>query len=192
MLMNKIKMNIRKSAIAWTFVLIILSCNIDVEAAKASRPKSNRKTPNHSHVALSYPSSHSSHGHSNTHQQPVQKQTVHQSYNPAPSAPVLPSNTHNTNINNNNKPVGWDVPHSNTPVQQHTVPNTHSAPPAYHPGPPPPYSSNPQSGFNSHVPAGPPPPYSANPQSGFNSHVPAGQPAYPAGASYPSELKLCT
>lgn len=167
-------MDIRKSAIAWTFVLIILSCNIDVEAAKASRPKSNRKTPNHSHVALSYPSSHSSHGHSNTHQQPVQKQTVHQSYNPAPSAPVLPSNTHNTNINNNNnnKPVGWDVPHSNTPVQQHTVPNTHSAPPAYHPGPP--------------------PPYSANPQSGFNSHVPAGQPAYPAGASYPSELKLCT
>lgn len=191
--MDKIKINLRYSIFIWSFVLIILSCNIDVEAAKASRPRGNKgKTPNYSHVALSYPSSHGSRGHSNNNHQSVQQQKVHQTHNQAPSAPALPTNNHNTN----SKPIGWDVSHSNAPAQQHSLPNTHSAPaypqnpPPYHAssnvhppaGPPPPYNPNPA--FNAHVPSGPPPPY---PQSGLNSHVPAGQPA----ASYPSKLLFC-
>lgn len=183
--MIKIKMNLRNSIFIWSFVLIILSCNTDVEAAKASRPRGNKgKTPNYSHVALSYPSSHGSHGHSNNNHQSVQQQKVHQTHNQAPSAPALPTNNHNTN----SKPIGWDVSHSNAPAQQHNLPNTHSAP--TYPQNPPPYHAS----SNVHPPAGPPPPYSAtfqNPQSGLNSHVPAGQPAYQPAASYPSKLLFC-
>lgn len=178
-------MNVRKSAIFWSCVLIILTCNVDVDAAKASSRRgggSAKKTPNYDHVALSYGGSHRNH-------QPVQHQQqhahqVHQQHSQqphSPSAPALPTNT-----NNNNKPVGWNVPHSDTVNQPKTATNTQSA----YPHNPPPYQQN-NAGFNSHPPAGPPPPYSANPppyqqNAGFNSH-PVGQPpAYqPAAPAYP-------
>lgn len=201
-------MNIRKSAIVWSSVLIILTCNFVVDAAKATRRGGTKnKSPNYDHVALSYGGSNRNTQHQQTqhhpapHQpqpvphQPVQQQQSHQQF--APSAPAIPTN-------NNNKPVGWDVPAHNTPEQAKTVSNTHSAlpypaqqhPPPYTPnanghppaGPPPPYSANPA--YNPHVPAGPPPPYSQqNPNVGFHSndqHPPAYQPN--AGGAYPSEF----
>lgn len=197
-------MNVRKSTIVWSAVLIILSCNIDVDAAKASRRGGTKtKTPNYDHVALSYGGSHRNHQpvqqqhhqvqhHQPVQHQPVQHQQTHQQQ--APSAPALPS------ANNNNHPVGWNVPAHNAPEQARTATNTHSAlpypqnPPAYTPnsgfnahpaaGPPPPYSANPS--VNQHVPAGPPPPYSQNPNTGFHSdqHPPSYQ---PNAGTYPSE-----
>lgn len=200
-------MNIRKTTIVWSAVLIILSCNVNVDAAKASRRGGTKtKTPNYDHVALSYGGSHRNTHHQpvqQQHHQPVQHQPVQQHHQThqqhAPSAPALPS------ANNNNQPVGWNVPAHNAPEQSRTATNTHSAlpypqnPPAYTPnagfnspppagGPPPPYSAN--SAVNQHVPAGPPPPYSQNPNTGFHSNVPTGQqpPAYqPNAGAYPSE-----
>lgn len=209
-------MDFRRSTtiIIWSFVLIILTCNFNVDAAKASRrggSSSKNKSPNYDHVALSY----GGHGHrtgsSNQHQ-PVQQHQVHQTHTQqahAPSAPALPSSSGNNN--NNNKPIGWNVPHTDAVNQPKTVSQTHSAlpypqnPPPYqqnagfnsHPpaGPPPPYSANSNPGFNSHPPAGPPPPYSQNPNPSFtsSSHVqqpPAYQPNQPA-ASYPGKLVKC-
>lgn len=206
-------MDIKKSTkiIIWSFVLIIFSCNFNVDAAKASRRggSSSKKTPNYDHVALSYGSSHGHRGGSSNHQ-PVQQHQVHQTHTQqahAPSAPALPS----SNNNNNNKPVGWNVPHTDTVNQPKTVPQTHSAPPypqnspqnpppyqqnagfnQHSAGPPPPYSANPSPAFNSHPPAGgPPPPYSQNPNPSFTSshgqQPPAYQPNQPA-ASYPGKL----
>lgn len=192
-------MNIPKSTIIWSFVLIILTCFVDVDAGKASRARgggSSKKTPNYDHVALSYGGSH------HRQHQPVQHQQAHQVHQThtqahAPSAPALPSSN-----NNQNKPVGWNVPHSETVNQpkaathtQSALPYPHNNPPPYQQhagfnsnppaaGPPPPYSANPNSGgFNSH-PAGPPPPYSQNPNSAFNGQPPAYQPAQ----SYPGTL----
>lgn len=187
-------------------MLIILTCNGNVEAAKASRRggSSSKKTPNYDHVALSYGSSHGHRGGgSSSNHQPVQQHQVHQTYTQqahAPSAPALPASGSNV------KPVGWNVPHTDTVNQPKTVSQTHSAlpypqnPPPYqqnsgfntqHPaGPPPPYSANPNPAFNSHPPAGAPPPYSQNPNPAFTSHgqaPPAYQPNQPA-ASYPGKL----
>lgn len=189
-------MNVRNVTLIWSFVLIILTCTIDVNAAKASRRGgSAKKTPNYDHVALSYGGAHRNH-------QPVQHQQqhahqVHQTQSHAPSAPALPS----TNTNNN-KPVGWNVPHTETVNQPKAATNTHSAvpypqnPPPYQQnsgfnphsaGAPPPYSPNPS--LNSHPPAGPPPPYSQNPNPAYNSHAPVGQPpAYQPAAAYPGKL----
>lgn len=207
-------MDIRRSIVIWSFVLIVLTCNFNVDAAKSSRRggSSSKKTPNYDHVALSYGgSSHGNRGGSLNHQ-PVQQHHVQQTHTQqahvpsapvahAPSAPALPSANSN---NNNNKPVGWNVPHTDAVSPPKTVSQTHSAlpypqnPPPYqqnagfnsHPpaGPPPPYQQN--AGFNSHSPAGPPPPYSQNPNPSFTSHgqqPPAYQPNQPA-ASYPGEL----
>lgn len=210
-------MDIRRSTtiLIWSFVLIIITCNFNVDAAKASRRGggSSKKTPNYDHVALSYGGS--SHGHrggsSNQNHQPVQQHQVHQTHTQqahapsapahAPSAPPLPSSN-----NNNNKAVGWNVPHTDTVNPPKTVSQTNSAlpypqnPPPYqqnagfnsHPpaGPPPPYSANSNPAFNSHPPAGPPPPYSQNPNPSFTSHgqqPPVYQPNQPA-ASYPGKL----
>ncbi|XP_031640331.1 trithorax group protein osa-like isoform X2 [Contarinia nasturtii] len=190
-------MSVQKSTIVWSFVLIILTSS-SIEAAKATRRDGTKsKSPNADHYALSYGGSH---GHRNTPHQavthkPVQHQPVQQQHQAhqqhSPSAPAIP--------NNNNKPIGWNVPQHNTAEQSKTVSNTHSAlpypnnPPAYTPhaahppaGPPPPYSQNPNTGFQSNVPAGPPPPYSQNPNTGFHSVGPVGQPpAYQPNAAYP-------
>lgn len=195
-------MSVRQVAFVWSFVLIILTCTIAVDAAKASSRRtggSAKKTPNYDHVALSYGSHRNHQPVQHQHQQHQVHQTqTHQSHAPsAPSAPALPSaNT------NNNKPVGWNVPHTETVNQPKTATNTHSAmpypqnPPPYQPntgfnphsaGAPPPYSANPN--FNSHAPAGPPPPYSQNPNPAFNQHAPVGQPpAYQPAPSYPGTV----
>lgn len=172
-------MSVQKSTIVWTFVLIILTCSIDIEAARKSY--SNRKTtssgiksktPNRDHYALSYGDGH---GHRNTqpvHHQPVQQHQAHQQH--SPSAPALPTN------NNNNKPIGWNVPQHNTAEQSKTVSQTHSALP-YPNNPPPPYTPN--AGHNVHS-QGPPPPYSQYPtqNTGFQSHVNQAPPPYTPNA----------
>lgn len=203
-------MNVCKSTIVWSAVLIILSCNVDVDAAKASRRGGTKqKTPNYDHVALTY-----GHGQAvkNTHHKPVQHQQVHQVHQTqshhqpvapiAPSAPVLPpANT------NNNKPVGWNVPH-NAPEQPKTVSNTHSAlpypqnPPPYAPNPPPyaqntgfnahPQAAGPPPAYPSHAAGGPPPAYSPNPSNGFNAHPADHPPAYQHGSAYPSKSNFHT
>lgn len=168
-------MDIRRSVIIWSCALIILTCNFNADAAKASRRggSSSKKTPNYDHVALSYGGS--SHRGSSSNHQPAQQHQVHQTHTQqahapsapahAPSAPALPSS------NSNNKPVGWNVPpHTDAVSPPKTVSQTHSAPP--YPQNPPPYQQN--AGFNSHPPAGPPPPYQQN--AGFNAHAPAGPP----------------
>lgn len=203
-----VKMKGQISGIMWTVVLMILACNLHVDAAKAARRGGNKKTPNYDHVALSY-------GGKTTNHQPVQQHHVPKTQSYAPSAPALPVNNHqpvqqhqvhqtkshapSATVNNNNQPIGWNVPHSNAEAQQKSVTNTQSAlpypqntgfnahssgaaPPPYTPNAgfnahssnvaPPPYTPN--AGFNSHSPAGPPPPYSQNPSSGYQPG-----PAYP-------------
>lgn len=203
-------MDIRKSSIVWSLVLIMLTYSVSIEAGKTSsrRRSSSKKTPHYDPVALSY----GHRGGGSTNHKPAQQHQVHQTHTQqshapsAPSAPALPSSI-NTN---NNKPIGWNVPHTDTVNQPKTVSQTHSAlpypqnPPPYQPnpgfnsqhagaaaaGPPPPYSANPNPAFNSHAPAGPPPPYSANSNPSFASHgqqPPAYQPNHPAG-SYPGKL----
>lgn len=208
-------MNVRKSIILWSFVLIILSLNVDVDGAKtARRGGTNKKAPNYDHVQLSY----GSHGHKNTHHQPVPQHQyhqqqhqpqAHQSHHPptpqqhlpqqhSPSAPTLP-----TNNNHNNQPIGWNVHHTDTVNQPKTVSNTQSAlpypqnPPPYQQnagfnapaaGPPPPYSPSQNPTFNAHPAAGSPPAYSPNPNPAFGP--PAGQPpAYQPAPSYPGRLE---
>lgn len=171
-------MNFCKSTIVWSVVLIILSCSFDVDAAKASRRGGTKqKTPHYDPVHLSY-----GHGHT-VKQKPVEQHQVHhtqtqQQQHPVapnpPSAPALPSN----NFNNNNKPIGWNVPQShNTPEQPKTVSNTHSALP-YPQNPPPPYTQH-----NQPV-GGPPPAYSPNSNNAYNAHPGDHPPAYQQGSTY--------
>lgn len=186
-------MFVQKSAIVWSFALIILSCSVDVDAAKTPRRSSNKnKTPNRANVALSY----GGHNHANVHHQPVQQQHQQQVHHApsyqqpsAPNAPPLPTN-------NNQQAVGWKVP-SHTAEQPKAVTNTHSAlpypqnPPPYTPtnngiahpaaGPPPAYPANANTGYNAHYPAGNPPPYSQHPNPNANPPAYSQQPA----AQYP-------
>lgn len=99
-------------------MLIILVSSIYVEAAKAPRRSSQKGKPNHDAIALSYGGSRKTGN--------VQQHQNKQVYPQAASAP-LP---------NNNKPIGWNVPASNTPVQQKTVSNTNTGyhTPAHNPG----------------------------------------------------------
>lgn len=171
-------MFVQKSAIVWSIALIILSCNVDVDAAKTQRRGNKNKTPNRDHVALSY----GGHNHGNVQHQSVQ-QPVQQHHAPtyqqasAPHAPPLPAN-------NNQQPIGWKVP-SHTPEQPKVATNTHSAlpypqnpPPYTQTNPahaPPPYSAT-NTAYNSpQYPAGNPPPYSQHPNPPAYSQQPAAQ-----------------
>lgn len=116
-------MNFRKSCTVWSLMLIILASNVNVEAAKATRRGGNKSKPNYDAISLSYGGSRTG----TNRQQPATQHQVHQTQQayqpkpvaPAPSAPNLPNS-------GNNRPIGWNVPNSNSAVQQKTVSNTNT------------------------------------------------------------------
>lgn len=188
----------RSAIIIYTFAIVLLASNFNIDAAKTSSRRSGGKTkshaPNADHVRLSYgshatanrPQAHvpSYPSHQQTH---VQQSHAAPPYPVRPSAPELPRN--NAPINTPaSHPVGWNVGHSDAAHKQ-TVSNTNTAyqqphgnPPPYsaYPqntgqhGAPPPYSANPVP--NPHVPAAAPPPYSSNGHINQQQQYPAGQP----------------
>lgn len=121
-MLQKLQLHFRKSLAIWSFVLIILVSTVFVGAAKAPRRSSHKGKPNHDAISLSYGG--------NRKTGSVQQHQTKQVYPQAASAPPLP------NHNNNNKPIGWNIPASNTPVQQKTVSNTNTGfpTPAHSPG----------------------------------------------------------
>lgn len=112
-MLRKSQLHFRKSLTIWSFVLIILVNSVYVEAAKAPRRSGQKGKPNHDAIALSYGGS--------RHTGTIQQHQTKQVYPQAASAPPLPHNN-----NNNNKPIGWNIPPSNTAVQQKTVSNTNT------------------------------------------------------------------
>lgn len=111
-MLRKSQLHFRKSLTIWSFVLIILVNSVYVEAAKAPRRSGQKGKPNHDAISLSYGSSRNT--------GTVQQHQTKQVYPQAASAPQLPNN------NNNNRPIGWNIPASNTPVQQKTASNTNT------------------------------------------------------------------
>lgn len=162
---------------------------IGVVDARRNQGSSQRKTPSSSNSGhVTQQPSYNNNGGSNSHADVAK--LSYPNYNSQPNRPA----------NNNNPPVGWNVPQGPPPAYSASNPagggrtNMHESPPSYHA---PNYGAAPAAGSNVHQPitatqnhgqqyAGVPPGATYYPA---GSHVPGGyQPGhYPAGApSYPS------
>lgn len=138
------------------WLVFTLAGMVPIDAAKAVSRGSNHKnkahSPNHDHVRLTHAVSSQSHHNAPSRSYPNQQQHVQQSHtHQQASAPALPSHVQsNAAAIPTAKPIGWNVPQSNTNTGFQQPHAAVAAPPAAHSphapntnaGAPPPYSPN--------------------------------------------------